>query len=188
MSQDWVTPVATALVGVAGIAGAVYAARMQRGAQLESVARQQSLEASAAIRLEKRAAFVEFWNAYQNIFRKFGFHRREGNVADRADSGGRADAFAQLLMARNKVALLCSLYTMYYMDQLMGDVEEMVETPLGTTLPAPRFPDASHHVYYLMRAELAGQDLSAKDADALKADLRANARSQVEIAQVLGRS
>ena len=182
MNVDWVAPIATALVGIVGIAGTVYGVRLQRVTQLESVRQQKSLEAEANVRTQKQLAFVEFWNAHQEMFRIL----QSNSSAIRSDRNQHqvTDAYSRLFAARNTVALLASLYTIYYMDQIMGDMQKMTEVPGGKTFEK-QFPNADHHTYYLMRAELSGEDLNRQSAQEILAALHGNSLRQTNIHETL---
>jgi hypothetical protein len=175
MNVYWVAPIATALVGIAGIVGTIYGVRLQRETQLESVRQQKYLEAEANVKMQKQLAFVEFWNAHQELL-----HTLQSNSSatgsDRAQQQV-VEAYSRLFAARNTVALLASRYTIYYMDQIMGDMQKRTETPRRETF-VKQFPNADHYVYYLMRAELSGKDLNRQSAQEIRSALKSNSLGQ----------
>jgi hypothetical protein len=63
------------------------------------------------------------------------------------------------------------------MDQIMGDAQRTIETPGGKR----KFPDAPHSTYYLMRAELFGEDLDSRSTEEVVKALRINTDRQREI-------
>jgi hypothetical protein len=76
------------------------------------------------------------------------------------------------------------MYTMYYMDEIMGDAQRLMERTSSEGSEA-RFPEAPHYTYYLMRAEISGEDLNSKGAGEVLKALQDNSAKQQEIAKTL---
>jgi hypothetical protein len=104
-------------------------------AQLETVLQQQSFQTRAEAKAQKQTLFAGFWDAYYGLLRELNAQAQTegepGTQGERNDERVR-QAFSLLYIARNRLALVATLYTIYYVDQMMGDAERMIDVPEGS--------------------------------------------------------
>jgi hypothetical protein len=67
MAWDWVSPLVTGLIGVAGIAGTYFGAAVQRRGQLDAITVEQEHARRERYRGEKREAFLRFLEAHDEL-------------------------------------------------------------------------------------------------------------------------
>lgn len=189
MAQEWIAPIITGLVGVAGIAGTGFAAYVQRRAQVEVTTAQQTYETRVRREADKREAYERFLDAHDSL------HSRVVQLLDEASPSAdqeREQSRAQLQelrreldAARNRLALYAGLSLIYYLDQLMADAHGEAEAAEHGRPQDRRHPAAVHKVYWLMRQELENPDITERSQVQVLDALRDHEQRSREILKLL---
>ena len=161
MALEWIAPVATGVVGIAGIGATYLGTSLQRRVQGEIHRSEQDHADRTRRTAEKQEAFVRFLDAYDEL----ALCSRTLCQAVRDNSEHLPDCLSaveeadkRLQASRNRLALVADFYLLYYADQLMYDSSRLRVAATRGEAYQKIYPKAVHRAYLLMQYELAGPD------------------------------